>query len=320
MTPSPSFHTFDSTMCVQSPGSETGKADRATYDRLKRALRAKGFRFVRDPWTVERFPMLARDHHLGEIATPAGSLFVLCEIYPVGCKLEFFQEVVRENRYGGRYDFNRVAKMPYLIRKKFEGAMATLRMALVKHGFVDTSSIESPVDARPIAERLLVSEGEGTAATPEAISAAALRYFNGRWNGDYEKRRGINRFERDDTGWPAASQIAYGRHDRDGVELLHGDVRYFRDHKGYLVRGRVYGGINGMWTVIYGPGARDHTHLSSGSLFTCDPRKAPRKEHPRPQRLEAVLERCVKQQKFERAIILRDLLKSRTAADDRKAA
>ena len=90
---------------------------------------------------------------------------------------------------------------------------------------------------------------------------------------------------------------------------------------------------HGLWSRYSFVGARSHATLTErdgqaqwigeppvGVPLDGDPLKALRKEHPRPLRLEAVLERCIRQQKFERAIVLRDLLKRRTAVDDRKAA
>jgi hypothetical protein len=87
-------------------------------------------------------------------------------------------------------------------------------------------------------------------------------------------------------------------------------MRYFRTHRGHLMRGRCYGGINGRWMVIFGPGLRDHTHVSNWELFLCDPRVAPRRLHPHgAQRLADALAKAVEAQEFERAIVLRDTLR-----------
>lgn len=86
-------------------------------------------------------------------------------------------------------------------------------------------------------------------------------------------------------------------------------MRYFRDDAGRLMRGRCYGGINGMWTVIFGPGPRDHTSMHCARLFECNPRELPRRLHPKSkQRLQAQLAKAVERQDFERAIPMRDAL------------
>jgi hypothetical protein len=270
---------------ARSAAAAGDEPDWETYNRARRALEAKGFVFGPDPRVADRYPSIAKYHHQAR----CGDLWVDSEVYPAGCKFEFYQELVTENPNGGRYDFDRVAKMPYLIRKKFELCIATLKRHLESRGFDEHRKIASPI--------------------PDPLA-----YFNDRWDSDYERRRGVHRFKRDDSGWPHRDELpAHGRFDRDGAEIGHGEVRYFRDHKGYLSRGRCYGGINGRWLVIVGSGQRDFTHINASELFACDPARIPRKVHPRPRKLAAVLKDAVDRQDFERAIVVRDLIK-RSAA------
>lgn len=60
-------------------------------------------------------PILADTHWEGI----KGQLQFKSHIYPAGFDIEFFQEVVIENRNEGYYDFDKLEKMPYLIRCKF---------------------------------------------------------------------------------------------------------------------------------------------------------------------------------------------------------
>jgi hypothetical protein len=71
-----------------------------------------------------------------------------------------------------------------------------------------------------------------------------LAYFNDVGDGEYEKKRGVHRFNRGTDGWPDYETVlqSWDRKDRDGNLLCHGDVRCVRNHKGHLLRGRVYGG------------------------------------------------------------------------------
>jgi len=287
------FFVSDTSLIIQSSTGvqdrvmRTNRPDYETFNRLMAVLAEAGFTIARDPKIERDHKILGKYHREGRRSTPAGDLWLSAEVYPTGIKVEFFQEVVTENRNGGRYDFDRQAKMPYLIRKAFEAALRRARIHLVDRGFVEDVKIDSPV--------------------PDPLA-----YFNASWDGEWEKRRGTHRFRRGADGWPDESEIgSYGNNlDRDKVKLEHGAVRYFRTYRGHLLRGRVYGGINGRWMVIYGPGLRDHTHLSSWELFLCDPRRVPRRLHPAGQkRLQSALNKAVEAEDYERAIVLRNTLK-----------
>jgi hypothetical protein len=285
------FWIFDSTLCV---GSQPTKKDQigswlpdwANHARLLRVLKALRFSIEDDPKIVKNYRSLRKYHRIAR----SGDLFAHCETYPAGSNFEFYQEIVKENPNGGRYDFGKVGKMPYLIRKRFERAIAALRADLLAHGFTERTKVTSPI--------------------PDPLA-----YFNGHWDGEYERKRGVHRFERDETGWPSAKELGLrNRTDRDGAELTHGALRYARDHKGYLLRGTVYGGINGRWLLIYGPGHRDYTHVSAHELFTCSPAAVPRKTHPNPEdgrrraaeKVRREMAAAVKVENFEVAARLRD--------------
>jgi hypothetical protein len=284
------FWTFDATLCV---GVEPSKKDKigmwepdwGGHARLLRVLKGLGFSIEEDPRIVKHYRILRRYHRVGR----SKDLFVHCETYATGSKFEFYQEIVTENRNGGRYDFAKVAKMPYLVRKRFEWAMAALKADLLARGFVENAKIESP--------------------NPDPLA-----YFNGHWDGEYEKKRGTHRFERDESGWPSAREIGcWSTKDRDGKPLTHGAFRYARDHRGYLIRGRVYGGINGMWLMVYGPGKRDFTHKSAHEFFAYSPGML-RKQYPDPksaqrrasERVRRQMAKAVSAEDFEVAARLRD--------------
>lgn len=261
------------------------RPDYETFNRIMHALEGCDFAFGKDPRIDRQWPSLNKSHRLGQRETPAGTLFVKAETYPTGCEFEFFQEVVTENRNGGRYDFSKRQKMPYLIGKAFEVALGAVRSHLLSRGFSETIKIASPV--------------------PDPLA-----YFNDRWDSDGDRARGSHRFKRDETGWPDPSELRY--HGRcEGPDILEqGSTWYYRDFAGYLGRGRVYGGIGGQWLVIYGPGLNDFTSRSRHELFQCSPSALPRRAHPRgAKRLKEELAKSVGAENFERAIVLRDQLK-----------
>lgn len=289
--PEQTFRTHDSCLLV---GVEPTQKDRlgmwapdwTNHARLLRVLKHLGFSIETDPKMIGRYRCLSKGRRIGR----SGDLFVYCETYAIGSKFEFYQEIVKENSNGGRYDFDKVKKMPYLVRKRFERAIAALKADLLAHGFTEKTKVTSPI--------------------PDPLA-----YFNDRWDGEYEKRRGTHRFDRDETGWPSTKELSSrDRRDHDGAELTHGALRYARDRKGYLLRGRVYGGINCMWMLIYGPGLRDHTHVSAHELFTCSPASVPRKQYPHPEggrvraaeRVRRKMADAVKTEDFETAARLRD--------------
>jgi hypothetical protein len=264
--------------------------DRETFNGIKRVLRRKGFTIFMDPEVRRRHPMIAKDHYVGSRPTPHGLLQFVAETYPTGCKFEFYQEIVRQNPNGGRYDFDKRRKMPFLVGKGFELAVAAIGRYLLARGFV----------AHP---------GKLDSANPDPLA-----YFNSHWDTDSDRRRGAHRFERDASGWPAASVLAdYQRRDAGGSVLQHGCVRYFRDVRGYLARGRCYGGINGMWLVVYGPGRCDFTHLSARELATwahVTRNGTPKRRVVRnaAARLEKLINVAAAKQDFEAAIRYRDAL------------
>jgi hypothetical protein len=285
-----SFRFYDASINVDA---QSGRMDRRglwhdndweTFNRIKDVLEAKGFAWQRDPKVVELWPSLAKSHWLGQRATPGGVLYVNAEVYPMGSKFEFYQEIVTVNHHGGRYDFDQLSKMPYLIRKAFEGARRTMSAHLISRGFVFDTKPESP--------------------NPDPLA-----YFNATWDGVYERRRGEHRFVRDESGWPAPKELA-SWNSQDPDPITHGEVLYFRDRGGRLARGKAYGGINGMWLVVYGPGPRDYTQLSRHELFRCSPATEPRRVARNPRAaVDRRLKLAVSEERFEDAARFRDAMK-----------
>lgn len=288
-----SFHIFDTSLCVSA---FVGRKDRIqmwspdweTFNRLVLAITAAGFVFDDDPYYDGRYKCLSKYHRLGHRETAHGTCYVTAETYPAGCKFTFYQEVVTTNRNGGRYDFDKRQKMPYLIGKAFERAIITARAHLLAQGFTETAKVAS--------------------ANPDPLA-----YFNDKWDGESEKSRGVHRFKRGADGWPDHCELAGSRWNTrsDPPFVEHGSVWYFRHHNGYLMRGRAYGGINAMWLVVYGPGKSDYTHVHRDALFQCQPSTVPRRLVAQPhKRVSRLLEKAVETQDFERAIVLRDVLKA----------
>jgi hypothetical protein len=193
--------------------------------------------------------------------------------------------------YGGRYESNKEACAPYLLRLEMQRTRSRIREYLC-NVFTGYSCVPPKLDS----------------PNPDPLA-----WFNSGWDGEYEKRRGVHRFDRGLDGWPSDKELrSWSRADADGVALNHGAVRWWRDRKGRLIRGRVYGGINGMWALIYGPGRRDHTRQSARDFFTYKPGMARKLAAPavREKRLKGELAKAIETENFERAAVLRDVIRA----------
>lgn len=243
----------------------TGANDRATYDAVKRTLKRLGFGWVQDPRIKAMYPCLAKSHHYGM----KGDLQFTAEIFGLHIKVEFFQDVVTENPNGGRYDFDKRAKMPYLVRKRYEHTAAALRTMLVARGFADDTK-ETPKTA---ADRVRIARAESE-----------------QWHPGYD-----------------AEMDPRNVTDADGVVMKEGDVRYFRDYKGRLMRGRVsFRPGNCHWVV-----ANDRT-ASAGvacfEMFSWRPGLR-RKDFWRPQRrVAALVDRAAARKDYAEAARLQAVL------------
>lgn len=264
--------------------------DYETYNRVLLALKGIGFNVRKDPDIEKNFKILSRYHDVGK----KGLLQFKSEVYPAGCRFEFYQNVVFENSSGGYYDFDKLEKMPYLIKKAFDYTVIKISERLQQIGFTEEyKEVESP--------------------NPDP-----LRYFNDRWDDKYTRERGEHRFERGPDGWPTDKELGcYNRKDKDGAIITQGCTRYYYDYNGHLLRGRAYGGINGMWLFVYGPGKNDFTNVSGFSLFSCDPRTLPRRDWARGDHGRSIITRLQRekikaatQENYERAAKIRDAIMS----------
>ncbi|WP_046868810.1 hypothetical protein [Microvirga massiliensis] len=110
------------------------------FNRLNGRLRQASFTVGRDETIHRNHRPISKYHTAGR----HGDLQFVAEVYPVGCRFEFYQTLVSEHPNGGRYDFRKFRLMPYLVRKRFELTLRQLRELLLEWGFVETVDITSP--------------------------------------------------------------------------------------------------------------------------------------------------------------------------------
>ena len=185
------------------------------FYQLINMLGVEGFAVQKDP-DVDK--IIRNDHWIGK----RGDLEFWAKKYPNGFEIGFFQNVVHENPNGGRYDFDKFQKMPYLIRLRYQKYMNQL-IRLLKY---------------------LVDVQDKTSRTPKL----AEEWIKCRYAESCHSEQKDTNF--DLHSLDGQTQPDYNGLDRDKKRLRNGEIKYFRNYNGYLFRGRIYHNLNNMWWVI----------------------------------------------------------------------
>ncbi len=245
--------------------------DRTFLKRLVKFFRSRGYVCALDARTCEHYPSLRFDHYKGK---HKDGLEVSIDKGGMHTEIRFFQNVTpSSNPNGGQYDFRREAAMPYLIRLRYLWTVKQLRTLLEFYDYRCTT-LPPTTDAL---EQLRRSRDED---------------FSGRWG---------------PNGW-IGEWYSYNCTDGDGNRIYEGEVRYTRDHKGYLVRGVAYYRLNSMWQLI--ANGKAVAHVSCGQCFAWKP-ELKRKDYgnghrqTKIDRINAVLAKAVKEEDFRRAAAIK---------------
>jgi len=199
-------------------------------------------------------------------------------------KLEMWQDVANvENPNGGRYDFGKEQRMPYLLKLEMERTRRRIRGYLcnVFSGYAFQTDRN---DGR------LNKRGPG--------NLTALEWIDGCYQTSFH-------FKGDTTSYEISD---YNRKSADGSTLSHGQRVWFADYKGRICAGAAYYNINNMWWVV--TGKYDVSNQSSSSLYSVCPENPKQKRNGglRRKRLESDLSKAVKSMDFVRAHKLKEIL------------
>lgn len=202
--------------------------------RVLNLMKNRGFEVGRDPDIMRNYKILNKDHWYGR----KGDLEFKAERYPAGFGFHFFQNIVIENPHGGYYDFDKYKKMPYLIKLTFRNEARHIKAFLEELGCIDVS--------KPVYK---------------LAKDRIKQDFVDCW---HHPQKSMDEFELQDLDGQTADS-AYNRTDKDGRVIYNGQIKYFRDRKGRLLRGKVYHNINNMWWVILND--FEYTNMADFELF-----------------------------------------------------
>jgi hypothetical protein len=264
------FTVYDSTVSIWRLSTVE---DWETHEALRMLLVRRGFSFHQDPQIKKNYPILAKSHYHGV----KRDLHFYSAISGRHTEFTFYEDVVRDNPNGGRYHFDKLDKMPYLLRKLSELEIGHICRLLVSMGFTDQT--------KP-------TLGKFTSDEMVKFHRGELSDFQGK---DFYTRE----------------RYSYNINDRQGNSMNDGDTRYFWTYTGRLSRGTVYHNINNMWWVVVN---RDcYSNEATHNLFTWRPEMG-RKRKASIEQIKNKLQRFVKEERFESACVLRDAIRNSVVA------
>ncbi|MCG7598367.1 hypothetical protein MHM84_01040 [Halomonas sp. McH1-25] len=199
-------------------------------------------------------------------------------------KFEMWQDVANgENPNGGRYDFGKEKRMPYLLWLEMERTRRRLRTYLCNI-FFGYEFKDAKNDGR--------NENRG----PGALTA--MEWVEACWRTSWHFKGDTSAYKISDCNRKSA----------DGKLIEHGQRVFFTDRKGRMNTGIAYYNINNMWWVV--SGKYGVSNEASFSIYVDSPGDLRRKrnEDLRRKRLEGEMAKAVNAMDFKRAETLKQIL------------
>lgn len=246
-------------------------SNRKLHKALKGVLYKNGFKITRDPRIYKQYRSISKYHNYGSKA----ELEFKSHCYPAGLTISFYQSIVTVNKNGGEYDFDKLDKMSYLMQLRWKIAINKLSEYLEMQGYEDVTKPNPINDAMGFIE----------------YQREAVRDFHG-------------------ANYYNTPKPDYNSLDKDKNKLIDGQIKYYRDRKGYLMRGAIYHDLNNVWWVYVNK--YNYTKKASFEFFDCSPKEEQRKLYKQSKRIRNInglKNKAVNEEDYERAIILRNILK-----------
>lgn len=198
-------------------------------------------------------------------------------------QFEMWQDVANvSNPNGGRYDFDKEQRMPYLIHLEMQRTRNRLRNYLCNvfagYDFKDNS----PNTKQP---------GPGSLTATDWVH----REIRSCWH--YVEELGHARIG-----------MACNARSAEGETITHGARVYTLDSKGRIVTGTAYYNLNSSWYVVTGKYGVMCSQASEIYLHNPGCLRVKRNERQRRQRLESELAKAIKAMDFKRAQVLKEVL------------
>ena len=243
------------------------------FDPLIRFMRLnRGWRVRTDPRVNKDYPSIRMSHRLAS----KGELLAHLELSGRTLKVEIWQErynITHSN--GGRYEFDKRRKMPYLLGKRCDLEIDRITSFLVEQTDYDVEDRDYPGETAD--EHIRRAYRESCHTDP---ALGHPRFTNG---------------DRDRTGG-------------NGSLLNQEQTVWFYDHKGRLLRGQAFYHLNNMWFVKLN--RMELIACSCGELYSAPPGdlRKKRNEKLRQSRLTRLMQDAAKRFDFLEAEKYRTLL------------
>ena len=274
MIEQPSFSEHDTKLAVWLADPKDPLV-RKIRDDVVRLLRSLGWRVQLDPHTKKHYPCISKDHHHAQRGDLQAKLRVSGRVFDI----EFFQDVVHENKNGGQYDFDRRKKMPYLIGLQYEAAVRKVAACIEGLGL-------------PALKRDVKLKGQALVdqRRSELLAFQGPKFY-------------------DDDKYPS-----YNCTGADKAMLRDGQRVWLVAEWGPVGRwqaGIAYRNINNMWWVLLpGDVVRNEADFRLHSTPPANPRGRHFSIEYRVNAIERLKAKAVKAEKFELAARLRDAAKA----------
>lgn len=204
-----------------------------------------------------------------------------------GRSVEFkmFQSVNCPTRpdYEGRYEYDKEAAMPYLIRLEMERTRRHIRDYLcnVFDGYVFDASRSRP----------RIGPGAGQVTAME--TAAHSRKTSGHYVAELDRAR---------ISCPSYAISSDGQPLENGVQV------YAMTHKGRMISGKAFYSLSGQWQIVSGKYGLEYVHHNCIWVNYPSDLRERRDTGIRRRRLEGEMAKAIGVMNFERAATLRDII------------